>query len=168
MLAVQTVKYPKESMIDIFPISFEDILPIWQNHLWPGRQSAIKPMSSMCLTNENNISYDMSIYEKYSVSFFGAYYENMLVGCNSGHATSPYEYRSRGLWVDPKFRGKGIGILLVNACISESEKRQFKKIWTVPRKTSLSTYQKAGFKQVSDWFDEKVEFGPNCIATKIL
>jgi hypothetical protein len=34
----------------------------------------------------------------------------------------------------------------------------------MPRKTALLAYNKVGFKMIGDWFDEGVEFGPNCLA----
>ena len=41
-------------------------------------------------------------------------------------------------------------------------------IWSLPRKSALSVYEKYGFIKTSDFFDERVEFGPNCYVKKEL
>ena len=41
-------------------------------------------------------------------------------------------------------------------------------LWTVPRKSALCTYEKAGFKKQDASDFEDGQFGPNCIASKSL
>ncbi len=43
--------------MEIRKINFSDILPIWENNLWPGRKSPIKPVSTIQFMG----SYDMSL-----------------------------------------------------------------------------------------------------------
>jgi hypothetical protein len=40
-------------------------------------------------------------------------------------------------------------------------------MWTVPRQSAFKAYNKAGFLQKSDWFDDG-QYGPNCIAATYL
>ena len=92
-------------------VYFETILPIWKHNLWPNRQSQIKHMSSM--TYKGKI--DMSIYEKYTPTFFAVYNNaGQIIGVNSGHQTGERMYmREQGgmymmkMWVrNPSFRGQ--------------------------------------------------------------
>jgi hypothetical protein len=41
-------------------------------------------------------------------------------------------------------------------------------LWTMARKNSLFAYKNFGFVQVSEFFTEGVEFGPNCYMRKRL
>lgn len=140
-------------------VDFETILPIWKEKLWPNRESEIKSMSSMMYQG----GYDMSIYEKYEPTFFAVYnVVNEIVGVNSGHRTSNDLYRSRGIWVDPRYRGNGIAGVLFCSLFGQAMKEKCKAVWSVPRKDALQAYEKVGFKKTSDFFDEGMEFGPNC------
>ena len=140
-------------------VDFQTILPIWEEELWLGRSSEIKPMSSMTYLG----GFDMSIYEKYEPTFFAVYnVVNEIVGVNSGHRTSDDLYRSRGIWVDPRYRGNGIAGILFCELFGQAINEQCEAVWSVPRKNALLAYEKVGFKQTSDFFDEGMEFGPNC------
>jgi GNAT superfamily N-acetyltransferase len=144
-------------------INFETILPIWNDKLWLGRVSDIKPMSSMVYLG----GYDVSIYKKYSPTFF-AVYNNAgdIIGVNSGHKTTDNLYRSRGLWVDPLYRLKGISGILFCELYGQAIKESCIAIWSIPRKTALPAYKKYGFKQTSEFFDNAMEFSPNCYVYK--
>ena len=39
-------------------------------------------------------------------------------------------------------------------------------IWTMPRQSAMPFYARCGFERTTDFFDEGVEFGPNCFAKK--
>ena len=146
-------------------VHFETILPIWRHSLWPDRKSQIKHMSSM--TYEGKI--DMSIYKKYTPTFFAVYNNaGQIIGVNSGHQTGDRMYRSRGIWVDPVYRGKGVAGILFCELEGQAMKEQCKSIWSVPREKALPSYVKYGFKQTSDFFNEGMEFGPNCYVIKEL
>ena len=140
-------------------VKFEDILPIWQNKLWPNRKSSIKPMSSMMYQG----GFDMSIYKKYEPTFFVVYnVVGDIIGVNSGHRTSDKLYRSRGIWVDPLYRRKGIAGILFCETFGQAMREKCNGVWSVPRKDALLAYEKVGFKKTSQFFDEGMEFGPNC------
>lgn len=128
-------------------IDWQDILPIWQKELWPDRKSAIEPVSAMCFLG----NYDMdNMLTK--PAFFGYYRKNKLVGVNSGHSCPrSNSYRSRGLWVHPRYRSQGIGKALLNATVAEGFNLGHDMVWSYPRKTSWNVYQSAGFKLSSDW-----------------
>ena len=146
-------------------VYFETILPIWKHNLWPNRQSQIKHMSSM--TYKGKI--DMSIYEKYTPTFFAVYNNaGQIIGVNSGHQTGERMYRSRGIWVDPEFRRYGVAQILFDMTEKQAKKEKCDAVWSMPRKSALPAYEKFGFVKQGDFFDEGVEFGPNCWVLKRL
>ena len=147
------------SDVEIRSIDWNTILDVWQHHLWVGRSSPIEPTSAMTL----NRQYDMSYMDTNPV-FWGAYIDGELVGVNSGHSAGLNQFRSRGLFVFPEHRGKMIGQLLIQAVVDYARSAGCELVWTIPRKGSFGTYQRVGFKQISDWFTDSVEFGPNCYA----
>lgn len=133
-------------------ITFEEILPIWETELWPGRESAIETHSVMTWPfSSNKLTHDMSIFN-YDVHFWGTFIDGNLVGVNSGHLTTNTEYRSRGIWVNPEFRGNGIAQQLLEMTKHSAVMAGAEMIWTMPRKTALSTYERFGFKTVGDFF----------------
>ncbi len=150
-------------MVDLRVITFEEVYPIWDKNLWNGRLSEIKSMSSMMFLE----GYDMTIYSKYIPKFWGLYDEN-LIGVNSGFQSSEFEYRSRGLWINKNYRKRGYSSYLLNAAINEALVLGCEKIWSIPRKAALKSYEAVGFSRCSNWTDEGMEFGPNCYVQKIL
>ena len=146
-------------------VDFKTIFPIWNDKLWPQRKSPINPMSSM--TYDRN--YDMKIHEKYKPTFVAVYnIDDKIIGVNSGHRTDDKLYRSRGIWVEPLYRRKGIAGILFCEIERAAMEEQCTHIWSLPRKSALPAYEKYGFIKTSDFFDEKVEFGPNCYVKKEL
>ena len=132
-------------------ISFEDILPIWENKLWPNRESAIEGVSAMTWPYEGNPDpIDMNIFE-YQPTFYGVYMDGKLVGVNSGHKTSDTQYRSRGIWVDPAYRKRGVAQLLFVLTEHQARIEKCEMIWSIPRKTALTAYTKFGFTTVGDF-----------------
>jgi GNAT superfamily N-acetyltransferase len=148
-------------MSEIKLIEWKQILEIWCNKLWVGRESKIKPTNGLKFMG----GYDKEI-EKNTPTFFGAYEDNKLVGVNSGFETGNLYYRSRGLYVDPYYRRQGIATSLLRSVEDQAIFQGCKILWSIPRKTALSAYTKAGFIRVSPFFDEAMEFGPNCYAVK--
>lgn len=133
-------------------ISFDDILPIWQDELWPHRESAIETHSAMTWPfSWPDTEIDMSIFE-YEPVFWGVFMDNMLVGVNSGHRSSEVEYRSRGIWVDPSYRKTGVAQMLFEMTQHQARIEQCEMIWSIPRKTALKAYTKFGFQTVGDYF----------------
>ena len=104
----------------------------------------------------------------YEPSFFGVIRNGRIVGVNSGHRTKDNIYRSRGIWVDPDVRKKGVAQLLFDATEKQAIKEGCNMIWSIPRKSALSAYTKFGFETIGNFFDEGMEFGPNIYVTKEL
>jgi len=151
----------KDTLFVVQQITFEQILPIWKNKLWPNRVSKIETHSAMTWPSSHpNQPYDINVFT-YPVYFFGSYKNDRLIGVNSGHLTSPTEFRSRGLWVDPEFRGMGLAKQLLEKTIQQAIQSNASLIWSLPRITSLDTYHSVGFITVGEVIDEGVEFGPN-------
>lgn len=142
-------------------ITFDEIYPVWDNDLWPERVSAIEPLNCMMFMG----GWDSSVIEKYKPVFF-AYIENgNIFGVNSGFQTSEHAFRSRGIWVYPEHRGKGIAKKLLDAVINYAKEETTTNIvWSIPRKTAFIAYNVSGFSQIGPWFDTEMEFGPNCYA----
>ena len=87
-------------------------------------------MSSMQLLG----GIDMSIYEKYVPSFWAVFDNDNIIGVNSGFATSDVRYSSRGIWVNPNYRSKGIAQLLFDQIDIQASKENKELCWSIPRK----------------------------------
>lgn len=136
-------------------VTFDDILPIWSNHLWPERESAIESNSAMCYMG----GYDMFNMNT-SPTFFAYYVDNVIAGVNSGHMCKNLEYRSRGLFVFDEYRKMGIGTKLLVATIEQGKIEGASVCWSYPRDTSWNAYSKAGFSETSEYVEG--ETGTNC------
>jgi len=135
----------------IIRITFDQIKNIWSEHLWPNRQSPIETHSAMTWPFEGNPNeYDMNVFD-YPASFFGVISDYKIVGVNSGHKTADSQYRSRGIWVDPAHRRKGISQMLFDATLDQAIGESCRMIWSIPRKTALPAYTKFGFQTVGDY-----------------
>ena len=135
-------------------IPFSQIYPIWNNYLWPDRVSDITPTSAMSFRG----GYDLQNMTS-TPTFFAYMIEGEIAGVNSGHMCKDNDYRSRGLYVFEKFRGRGIGTILLEATIEQATSEEAALCWSYPKDTSWNTYAKAGFTLVSDW--ESAENGTN-------
>lgn len=147
-------------MYAIEQISWEEILDIWKNHLWPNRTTPIEPTSSMKYLG----GYDRKIKEN-PPCFIGARQGGRIIGVNSIFRTGKTEARSRGIWVNPNHRKSGVGLKIMAMCIRtiiEKEGEDIETVWSAPRKTALDFYLRCGFVQTSDFTDDGFEFGPNC------
>jgi GNAT superfamily N-acetyltransferase len=74
------------------------------------------------------------------------------------------EYRSRGLWVDPEYRGMMIGTKLLVKTIAQGYHERAVLCWSYPRFESWITYQNAGFCRIDYNFNfewEESETGKN-------
>lgn len=138
-------------------ITFEEIYPVWKNYLWPERTSAIEPQSAMLFLS----GYDLKNFD-YPSTFFGYFLEDILVGVNSGHLCIDRSYRSRGLFVMPEYRGKGIGKNLLIETIKQGIEEKAKFIWSLPRRTSWNTYAAAGFDLVTEWQETETSINAFC------
>lgn len=132
-------------------LNFEKIKSIWQTKLWPNRTSAIETHSAMTWPFEGNPDpINMDIFN-YPASFWGAYLDNKLVGVNSGHKTTDKQYRSRGVWVDPEYRKRGVAQMLFLMTAHQAKVEGCEMLWSIPRKTALPAYTKFGFETVGDF-----------------
>lgn len=165
-------KYGQDRQFVVFEAGFNDIYEIWASKLWPNRTTQILPLSSM----KRGGGYDMSIYlsnPKFLAVLDTSFKnERKIVAVNSFFRTDHDEYRSRGLWVDPDYRGQKIGTLIMSETIDRVSRSrplsEEKILWTIPRQSAMPFYKSCGFVRTSGWFDEGVEFGPNAYAERIL
>lgn len=132
-------------------LDFETIENIWQTELWPNRTSAIESHSAMTWPFEGNPEpINMNIFN-YPATFLGAYIDNKLVGVNSGHRTTNEQYRSRGIWVDPDYRKRGVAQMLFLMTAHQAKVEGCEMLWSIPRKTALPAYAKFGFETVGGY-----------------
>lgn len=134
-------------MHKIEQIDFEQILPVWKDHLWPNRQSPIETHSAMKWPNIHKHS--MEVFNR-TPFFFAAVDNEQIVGVNSCHWVEGTWWRSRGLWVDPNYRGQTFGLHLLREASRTAKAHGASMIWSLPRVSSLATYARAGYIQVSD------------------
>lgn len=142
----------------IVQANFSKIFPIWKHDLWPDRTSEITETSAMCFLG----GYSLDNMVK-PATFFAYKIDNMIVGVNSVHPCSDGGYRSRGLYVNPDFRNKGIGTVLLKESIDFATSKGAGYIWSYPKYNSWSTYNKAGFKLASDWEDSELGKNAYCV-----
>ncbi len=142
-------------------ITFEEIEPFWEI-LWPDFN--IEKRSGRLLL----FGFDHSIIvnDNIKVSYFGAEVDGKIVGVNSGFKPKPHEYRSRGLFVLPEYRKRGIAQRLFNATQAQGYVENAITLWSMPRRPALPAYLKFGFKVLSDFTKE--EFGENCFVMKVI
>lgn len=126
-------------------IDYETILGAWEK-LWPGRQHSA--YSTMLMSG----GYDIDIPDKFKWRAWGAYDlkygavdRARLVGVNAGHKSANREYRTRGLWVDPNYRGQGIAGKLFAQLEQQAENEHARWLWSFPRLPSLPVYMAAGY-----------------------
>ena len=148
-------------------ISWKTILNIWEGQLWPNRKSKIETHSTMTWPFRNTQpQYDMTVFN-YMPYFIGVYDKDKLIGVNSGHKTSEKHFRSRGLWVHPSYRKKGVAQLLFSLTEEAAMREGAEMIWSVPRKTALSAYKRFGFETEGGFFSTETS-DENIYAVKLL
>ena len=132
-------------------LNFKTVESIWSTKLWPNRTSAIETHSAMTWPFEGNPeSIDMNIFN-YPATFWGVYLDDKLVGVNSGHKTTDEQYRSRGIWVDPEYRKRGVAQMLFLMTAHQAKVEGCEMLWSIPRKIALPAYTKFGFETVGDY-----------------
>ena len=138
-------------------ITFDIILPIWRNHLWPNRISAIEPTSAMKFLG----GYDIESMRN-TPHFFAWIQDKKILGVNSGHLCYDNSFRSRGLYVFPEHRGKGIAQELLKATITEGKSQSADFIWSYPKQSSWKSYESVGFQLASDWEQSELDINAYC------
>jgi amino-acid N-acetyltransferase len=71
----------------------------------------------------------------------------LLVGCCALHISWRDLGEVKSLAVDPRHTGKGVGKVLVDACVKEAGKLGLRKVFTLTLETEF--FRKLGFKRVS-------------------
>jgi GNAT superfamily N-acetyltransferase len=140
-------------------ITFEETLPFWKELWYP--KTDIQKRSGRLLAGFNR---SIITNDDIEVTFFGAEVDDKIVGVNSGYSPNDFSYRSRGLFVLPEYRHKGIAQRLLKATEENANKNCLVMIWSMPRITALKTYLNFGFVRISDFFDG--EYGQNCFVVK--
>lgn len=148
-------------MKQVQPITFNEILPIWRDYLWPNRTSPIETNSAMNFMGDHDM-FNMST----PPTFFAYMIDGHIAGVNSGHMCINKEYRSRGLYVFEEYRGKGIGTLLLKATINRARIENAVMCWSYPKYSSWKTYERAGFELASEF--EVSENGTNAYCKILL
>jgi len=141
-------------------LTFEEILPFWKQ-LWYPKED-IQKRSGKLLMNGFNRS--IITDDNIKVTFFGAEVDGKIVGVNSGYSPNGFGYRSRGLFVLPEYRGRGIAQELFQATKLKADEGNYVILWSIPRKTALNAYKRFGFKVMSKFFEG--EYGLNCFVVK--
>ena len=141
----------------ITEISFVEIYDIWNQYLWPNRQSKIESNSAMVFLGGYNIA------NMHFKPTFTAYKDNnKIVGVNSGHKCIDNSYRSRGLYVLPEYRKKGIGVALLRQTIKNARNENCEFVWSYPKQSSWNTYSIAGFNLAGDWHQSELDTNAYC------
>ena len=149
--------------ISIEEITWHQIYAIWRDFLWPNRNDPIEPNSALDILGNINMDFMDN-----PATFLGAFIDGKLVGVNSLHLAGTNSFRSRGLYVHPDYRGRGIARkLLLNTC-DIARKANGLTIWSIPRHSSFRSYQSVGFVRCSNWLTEGFPNGPNCYAIAVL
>ena len=120
--------------------SFEKIYPIWDEFLWPGRVSKIERSSAMSFLK----GYDVKNMI-YHTTFLCYCVDDTIAGVNSGHKCFDNSYRSRGLYVFPSYRGRGIGNKLSLATSEEGRTEGENFVGSYPKQDRGKTYERGGF-----------------------
>jgi len=126
-------------MFKLSNCTWEEIKPIWQNELWPGRED-VEPVNSMC----RNGGHDKII--KKAVPYFLKYHDDdTVLGVISGHISSDTDFRVRGIFVYPEYRKQGISQILFAGIEAKAIWNGSKILWSYPKIPALNVYLRYGF-----------------------
>lgn len=154
------------SDLEFKAVDFFFLKNLWKQNLWKERVSEIEAYSAIDI----NLQIDLNILNKilscapYHLAGFNK--QGLPIACLSGHLTDSENYRIRGLWVDPIFRGLGIARKLISLQERWALSLDAKIIWTMPRATAADFYTKVGFELLA--CTKFYEFGPHFLASKPL
>jgi GNAT superfamily N-acetyltransferase len=139
---------------------FSEVLPLWREFLWPQRESPIEPVSAI----DENGAIDLTWLEA-RPDFWKLNRENKMIGVVSALSSTRHgSARLRGLWLAPKFRGKGLGKLLVESVVEEARSQNIPRVWTMARNSALPFYLSCGFANPRPI--EGYEFGPHVLVER--
>jgi GNAT superfamily N-acetyltransferase len=142
-------------MIIYKKITWEEILPIWKEHLPNMSPEQTSAMGFFLATDTEH--YDQPIYDlknqSFSPTFWGAFHNSKLVGVNSGHMTLDKLYRSRGLFVFSEYRGRGIGQKLLMRTLAQARHENAIACWSYPTMSAMPTYRWMQFSTKTPFFN---------------
>ena len=141
--------------------SFQEVLPIWRDELWPKRITAIEKTNPLLFKKGWNLQHQST-----EVFFMKVEKNKKIIAVCSMQKTADQEFRSRGLWVSEEFRKQGIGSKLFQALEKEALSRGCSRLWTLARHSSLIFYTKMGMKDCGKTYD--FEYGPHYWMLKIM
>lgn len=141
---------------EIRTISFEEILPVWKNFLWPERVSVIENVS--CVDQLGNIDV---IIRQYKSEFFGCFESTELIGVVSCHPINQEVMRIRGIYVFEAYRNKKIGRDLIKQVEKTVFEQNYKKIFGLVREKNENYFKGVGF--VSYGRTGVFEYGPHVL-----
>lgn len=131
-------------------IDYETILKVWaEDDMW-GKVHTDRIPKEYQTFDYDGLHSDEAGYPIYYAFFDG----DEICGVNSYSHVNYEQCRSRGLYVYPKYRGKGIATKLLRYAIHQNE-GMYDFIWSLPRVGSESAYKNAGF----DVEDKIYDFG---------
>lgn len=133
-------------------ITYDEIVSIWSKYM-PNMSleetSAMSCFKKMVIDPETEKFEQVDHYDLKNMdstpTFWGAFDNDKLIGCNSGHMTMDRLYRSRGLYVREEYRGQRIGQKLLLKTISQAYHEDAIAIWSYPTMSAWLTYHHAGF-----------------------
>lgn len=79
-------------------------------------------------------------------SFYVCRHKNKVIGCAALYVVWKDLAEIKSLAVDPKHKGKGIGVELVEACLAEAESLKIPEVFTLTTKPGF--FKKIGFKKI--------------------
>ena len=159
-------------MITFKKITWDQILHVWKEHL---PNMSLETNSAMCLFLNYGTalskSWEEPVYDlqnmEFTPTFWGAFYNDKLVGVNSGHMCIDKLYRSRGLFVFPEYRGFGIGQKLLMKTIAQAIHEKAIVCWSYPKNTAERSYHMQNFLSQGHSFNFQYE-GDNIRAVRVL
>lgn len=92
---------------------------------------------------------------------FLMHYKTQPAGCVALHRTGADVCEMKRLYIRPAFRGKGLGLALINAVIDEARVIGYRcmRLDTVEpvMKDAVAIYRRLGFKQIAPYRDNPIE-----------
>jgi predicted GNAT family N-acyltransferase len=119
---------------------------------------------------EGKLTLDECIFptDKIDGAFHLGYYQNDELACIVSFHPQNYEgfegkaYQLRGMATTEKYRGKGLGTLLVNFALVYLRGQKANYVWCNARKKAVAFYHNAGFEIISPEF-EVLGIGPHYV-----
>ena len=117
---------------------------------------------SLCFQNfENELAELPGAYAEPAGRLFLACYHDELAGCVALRKLSDRNCEMKRLFVRDKFRGKGLGRLLIETIIRKAKEIGYERMLldTLPPRMNdaIALYQSIGFKEIASYYDNPVE-----------